>query len=225
LYFTVTGVNNGNPVGTDGTVVTGIGTGPGSGGAGITGSGFLDATCLNCGPAGPPTPYTGEYLITGGYGITINNLSATVIPITASTPAVGGGTVGGGTGCSSGTAGSVCYSPYNNGNGFTYDDLIDLSTSPNYVDNQGGLLLQLTGTNEQVEISYFGGDLLEEYDTGLQTYNSASAYGYDITLDAELFTPEPSSWLLFGTGLFLMAGFVFWKAKQDTPMASMNRAV
>jgi hypothetical protein len=37
-------------------------------------------------------------------------------------------------------------------------------------------------------------------------------------------SPEPPSLLLLGTGLFLMAGLLFWKVKNDTLAPSMNRA-
>jgi hypothetical protein len=108
------------------------------------------------------------------------------------------------------------------GGAFAYDDALNLSSGPNYVDFHG-LLLQLPGNVQAAiyldsngEIAY--NDVIEFYNTATHTYNSAVYDGYDVGLSASL-TPEPSSWLLMGTGLLFLVGFLYRKAKPG-----LNRA-
>lgn len=67
FYFTLTGINNSNPSGTDGTGATGIGTQA----TGITASGVLGATLVS----------GTTYLVnSGSYDITLNGVAAAIIP-------------------------------------------------------------------------------------------------------------------------------------------------
>jgi hypothetical protein len=97
------------------------------------------------------------------------------------------------------------------GGGPTYNDKINLASGPNYVD-AGGLLFSLPGSIV-AEIWYdSGNDVLTYYNDITHTWDPPVADGYDVSFSVSS-TPEPSSLLLLGTGLFLMAGFLFRKYK------------
>jgi hypothetical protein len=177
---------------------TGAATGSGTPGVGLTsGSGYLYGTLVG----------TNEYEITGGTGIVIDGQAATVL-LDNATPSFGGVDYGVDT----------VDSP-----GFNYDNLI-FTTTPGFVDTTG-LVFNITSTPDQLELFLQGSTVLsEEYNSSTEVYspvyidgNPATA-GYDTTfgLSPASATPEPSSLLLMGTGLLLMAGFLFWrKAQQD----------
>jgi hypothetical protein len=105
---------------------------------------------------------------------------------------------------------------------YVYDDIFNLTASPDYVDLHG-LMLQFGDWIVNINLDE-GADVFGTYNTVTTDWNPADTDGYDINMEAGIQTPEPSSWLLLGTGLFLMAGFLFWKAKPKMLMASTNRA-
>lgn len=169
------------------------GTPTGSSG-GISGVGMSGSGVLNV------TPYGGGYFVTGGYGIEINGAAGSLV-LPTNLPA--------------GNIQNVNSSLY-------YDNILMLGSSINDVDNNG---IAFTLPGGQLASLWLdgNGDVLSFYNPALNTWNPVSADGYDISMRVIIDTPEPASLLLLGTGLFLLAGLVFWKAKRPSAlMASMN---
>ena len=195
IYFTINGVNNGNNPpngGLSGFLNTGFGTGPGTGGSGIYGYGILNVTLCSAGNCGAGN--NGAYAVTGGYDIVINGESGSVLPASSlGTPTSPAG-------------------PY--GDLIQYDDLIYLNTVPEYdvVDNNGGLAISADGLVLTLWQSGTG-DLFTTLNTSTGVFNPPVINGYNITMDAGIITPEPSTWLLLGSGLLLLAGLVIRKTK------------
>lgn len=173
----------------------------GQDGTGISGFGILTATAEG----------GGEYFVTGGdyisfTGLGINGQGGSVIPTNTSA---------GGTRTIDGVD--------------TIDDLVWLGTSVPCigthcdVDNHGIAFMFPGGVFAGLFLDA-GGDVIYTYNPALGgSFNPSLTDGYRYTMDVEILTPEPSSLMLLGTGLFLLAGFVFWKAKQTNPlMTSMN---
>jgi len=90
-----------------------------------------------------------------------------------------------------------------------------------YISGDSGLVFKITsGTydNYFVSIYYDGyGDVLSASDDPTGNIYIPTTNGYDVNFD--VFTPEPSSLLLLGTGLLCMAGFLFWKARPSVVQA------
>jgi len=180
----------------------GVSTGSTSGISGVdlvSGSGTLTGDSLG----------GGNFNITGGSGIqfTVLGTSYGATVVTSPNP---------------GTA-------INSNPAFYYNDLLNLTSPgnlPNVPDSGignpsqvSGVLFLLSGLGSYsgyyLDIWYQeGGDLLSAGDPTGTNYIpiSQSDLAYRVNFDASE-TPEPSSLLLLGTGLFCMAGFLFWKMR------------
>lgn len=177
--------------------------------------------------------------ITGFVDMVGTMVSPGVYEITSGTITLDGGgatgfTYGTGTVITAADAGGIyesgpptVYYPVGEANyGLTYDDLY-YPNSSNLIDGIGGMAFQFAD-GIQAAIYFDGTDeVLLGYDTSADQSESGgydpagAADGYDITLTA---VPEPSSLLMLGTGLLLLAGFLFKKSKPVTVKQNMNTA-
>lgn len=186
FYFDFYGVSTGSTSG-----ISGLGL--------VSGSGSLLGTSLG----------GGNYDINGGSNIEFDLLGTTYSATVVSNPTPG--------------------TAVNSNLAFFYNDLLNM-TSPGYLPNVpdsgvgnptqvSGVLFLLSGLGSYngyyLDIWYqAGGDLLSAGDPTGTNYIpvSASDLAYRVNLDVSE-TPEPSSLLLLGSGLFCMAGFLFWKMR------------
>ncbi len=194
--FNITGVSNAGDVN-------------GANGTGITGSVDLFGTLTS------PGVYllnSGTITLNGGavtrYTYGTGNLISTTAPGVTEVPA---------------SSPATFYPAGESSIGLYFDDLYTPGGSP-MIDTTG-LAFQF-GNGNQLGLFFDGASLVVlGYDPitgGAGSFDpNSAALGYDVNVGA---TPEPSSLLLLGSGLLLLAGFLIKKSRAVTVKQSMNTA-
>jgi hypothetical protein len=94
-----------------------------------------------------------------------------------------------------------------------YDDILTSATHSPYLDDNGVLVALSNGEYLNI-FSYDGVDYWAEFLDGSSEANGQLGPDTaDLSLEATVATPEPSSLLLLGTGLLAVAGLFFWKTR------------
>jgi hypothetical protein len=164
-------------------------------GPGLTASGTLSGSSLG----------GGAFSITGG-NMTIDGMTATVIGNPYSSAVAFDDLSTGGT--------ISLTMPSFKDDWFSFDDVLIPGTTP-YV-NGNGLLFLLSNGGVVEFYDYDGALSWNEFVDGAWVIDSSlpnvEAGGQVVSANIST-APEASSSLLFGTGLLLLAGFLFWKAR------------
>jgi hypothetical protein len=168
-------------------------------GSGISGSGTLSVYSIG----------SGQYEISGG-SLLINGLTANVVP---DPKAPNDNTIK--------TGDKDAYHPTESDE-FDYDNILEPGSTSSIVDSDGLLFQFSDGTYfEMYSLSsnhYYWNELTITNNIGNAPADPInSPFGLPVSmLNATLDpTPEPSSLMLLGTGLLLLAGLLFWRSRRS----------